>query len=71
MTESEVLKQIPRKVINIHKTEDEEEVAVYGITAIFGECPTCDEYVSSLWNDCYCGGCGQMLDWTMEQEGKQ
>ena len=68
MTESEVLKQIPRMVINIHKVEDEQEVAVYGIDAMFGRCPTCDEYVSSLWNDCYCGGCGQKLDWSDENE---
>lgn len=68
MTDSEVLKQIPREVVDIHKSVNVEEMELYGADARFGICPACGELVCSVWNECYCGDCGQKLDWNDGQE---
>lgn len=59
-------KQIDKNVADTHKSVNDEEMAVYGADARFGNCPTCGELVCSVWNECYCGDCGQRLDWSDE-----
>lgn len=56
-------KQIPKKVVNKEKATTPEDVDAYGADALFGECPTCGLTQSSVWNNKYCGDCGQKLDW--------
>ncbi len=56
-------KQIPKPVPETEKPDCEEDIKKYGENALFGCCPVCKEYESSLWNSKYCGKCGQALDW--------
>ena len=56
-------KQIPKKVKEIYKSECIEDIEAYGGDALFGYCPCCNELNSNVWNEFYCGNCGQKLEW--------
>lgn len=60
-------KQIVKNVVGIHHSTNDEENSVYGEDARFGQCPSCGELISSVWNKEYCGDCGQKLDWSDEE----
>lgn len=59
-----VEKATPKKVVDIDTYIDFEE----GYTGYSGICPTCREWCYSNHDSCYCGGCGQALDWGEEDE---
>lgn len=63
-------KQVPQKVVGMHRSTNKEDEDVYGEDAKFGNCPSCKLLVCSVWNNEYCGDCGQRLDWSDEQEGE-
>ena len=51
------------KVLDIHKSENIEEIELCGEDTLYGTCPSCKEMVTDLWNPSYCGDCGQELEW--------
>ena len=55
MAISALEKQIPKKLQNIHRFRGREKCV--------GACPICGYVFCSDYGD-YCGGCGQMIDWT-------
>lgn len=57
-------KQIPKKVVNKHKSVNQEEQVFYGEDTIFANCPCCTCLNCSLWNYSNCGECGQAIDWS-------
>ena len=59
-----VEKQNVEEVCNMHRSEDEADIACYGEDALFGRCPCCTSFNVSLWNNNFCGECGQKLDWS-------
>lgn len=59
-----VEKQNAEEVCNLHRSEDEADIACYGEDALFGRCPCCTSFNVSLWNNNFCGECGQKLDWS-------
>ncbi len=61
------VKQIPKPVPETEKPDCEEDIKRYGEDALFGCCPVCKEYESSLWNSKYCGKCGQAIDWSVKE----
>lgn len=48
-----VLKQTPKKPF-IAQDEDDQWL----------ECPTCGVWLDSIFHSDYCGGCGQLIDWS-------
>lgn len=56
-------KQIPNKVVDIHKSENPDDIEYNGEDTLYGNCPNCGELITDLWNTIYCGDCGQKLDW--------
>lgn len=59
-------KQIPKNIANKQKSECPEDVETYGEYAIFGRCPVCKSLQNIIWNNEYCGNCGQHIDWRYE-----
>lgn len=59
-----VEKQETEEVCNMHRSEDEADIVCYGEDALFGRCPCCTSFNNSLWNNNFCGECGQKLDWS-------
>ena len=59
-------KQIPKNIANKQKSECPEDVETYGEYAIFGRCPVCKSLQNIMWNNEYCGNCGQHIDWRNE-----
>ena len=57
-------KQIPKKVVNKHKSVNQEEQVFDGEDTIFANCPCCTCLNCSLWNYSNCGECGQAIDWS-------
>lgn len=55
---------VSKKVKGIHLSKNTKDNEIFGVDARFGHCPTCDEYVCTMWNACYCGNCGQKLKWS-------
>lgn len=47
-------KQIPKKMNDIDEYEEDE---------LCGYCPQCNKLQSNLWNENFCGDCGQAIDW--------
>ena len=50
-------KQIPKKMNDIDEYEEDE---------LCGYCPQCNKLQSNLWNENFCGVCGQAIDWSGE-----
>lgn len=50
-------KQIPKKMKDIDEYEEDE---------LCGYCPQCNKLQSNLWNENFCGVCGQAIDWSGE-----
>ena len=51
-------KQIPKKMNDIDEYEEDE---------LCGYCPQCNKLQSNLWNENFCGVCGQAIDWSVEE----
>lgn len=56
-----------KKVIKKHKLVVPEDIAAFGADALLGRCPVCEELINNVWNEKYCGDCGQKLDWGEEE----
>ena len=56
--------QEAEKVIEKYKSESTEDIEAFGEDAVFGYCPVCGNLQNTVWNDNYCGDCGQKLDWS-------
>ena len=56
-------KQIPKKVVDIHRSEHPDDIEYNGEDTLYGNCPNCGELTTNLWNSVHCGDCGQALDW--------
>lgn len=54
----------PQEPTKIHISTDEIDVEANGADTLYGYCPSCDALSNSLWNERYCGDCGQRLDWS-------
>ena len=50
-------KQISKKMNDIDEYEEDE---------LCGYCPQCNKLQSNLWNENFCGVCGQAIDWSGE-----
>ena len=59
-----VEKATPKKVVDIDTYIDFGE----GYTGYSGICPTCREWCYDNHDSCYCGGCGQAILWSQEEE---
>ena len=59
-----VEKSTPKKVVDIDTYIDFEE----GYTGYSGICPTCREWCYDNHDSYYCGGCGQAISWSQEEE---
>lgn len=59
-------KQAPKNIANKQKSECPEDTAIYGEQAIFGKCPVCGSLQNIMWDNAYCGNCGQHIDWRNE-----
>ncbi len=57
-------KNEPKKVCEIHKSNNDEDIEYFGMNELFGCCPNCNSMVNESWNVCKCGDCGQHLDWS-------
>jgi patatin-like phospholipase/acyl hydrolase len=55
-----VEKQIPKKPTEIRGSRD---CRLWENGIMEGNCPECGETVTENWFGCYCGHCGQALDW--------
>lgn len=53
-----------KRVIKKHKVVAPEDIEAFGADALLGRCPVCEELVNNVWNEKYCGDCGQKLDWS-------
>lgn len=60
-------KQIPKKVLNIHKSKCSEDIEFNGEDTLYGNCPNCKGFTMNLWCHRNCGDCGQALDWSEEE----
>ena len=60
-------KQIPKKATEVEISKNGEDIETFGEDALFGYCPCCGEFQSDLWNEKYCGVCGQAIDWKVEE----
>nr|DAW60717.1 MAG TPA: zinc-ribbon containing domain protein [Caudoviricetes sp.] len=56
-----------KRVIKKHKVVAPEDIEAFGADALLGRCPVCEELVNNVWNEKYCGDCGQKLDWSDEE----
>ena len=56
-----------KRVIKKHKVAAPEDIEAFGADALLGRCPVCEELVNNVWNEKYCGDCGQKLDWSDEE----
>lgn len=62
-----VKKQKPKNVIKKCKPVEPEDIAAFGKDSYFGYCPECKSLQNTVWNQEYCGDCGQRLDWRGEK----
>ena len=67
MAAKEAETQNAKKILEKYKSFAIEDIEAFGEDAWFGYCPTCGELQSTLWNEKYCGNCGQVLDWRNEE----
>lgn len=51
------------KVLDIHKSDNIEEIEFMGEHTLYGNCPACGALLCDLWNTSYCGDCGQKIEW--------
>lgn len=56
-------KQVALPVVIPKKLVSPEDIEAYGEEALGGHCPRCGELVVTLWNETFCGDCGQKLKW--------
>lgn len=59
-----VIGKAAKRVIKKHKVVAPEDIEAFGADALLGRCPVCEELVNNVWNEKYCGDCGQKLDWS-------
>lgn len=58
-------KAVAKKINNVRSSRDY-ELAEHNIKE--GECPECGETTTGNYLGCYCGSCGQKIDWGYEDE---
>lgn len=63
--------QNAEKVIEKYKAETLEEIEAFGEDTVFGYCPVCGNLQNTVWNDNYCGDCGQKLNWNKDAVTEQ
>ena len=62
-----VEKMKPKNVIKKYKPVEPEDIEAFGKDSYFGHCPECKSLQNTVWNQEYCGDCGQRLDWRGEK----
>ena len=68
MNENTQNKENAMLVVDQHRVESPEDKEALGEDALLGECPRCGEFINNLWNEKYCGDCGQKLKWEQERK---
>ena len=55
-------------VVDQRRVASPEDKEALGKDSLIGKCPKCGEFINNLWNEKYCGDCGQKLKWEQERK---
>lgn len=68
MNENTQNKENAMLVVDQRRVASPEDKEALGKDALIGKCPKCGEIINNLWNEKYCGDCGQKLKWEQERK---
>lgn len=68
MNENTQTKENTMLVVDQRRVASPEDKEALGEDSLIGKCPKCGEIINNLWNEKYCGDCGQKLKWEQERK---